>query len=229
MGRLDVVNWNLETIKKCLFATSIQQSGTVGSGCEPIFFSLLLILESIQISSVIVGCRSPSARPLPWENMCAWLKDLQKAFLESLDKAGAAEAHGLPCHGSLTQGRWREWDPTESSQPVSCSWGRGTLVAASTSFLLGIFFFTSPNPNFLPPKTPFISLQLTDVHRVFLQPAECQPPRKLDCRTQAQLCRSCWHFEHILSKEAFCVEMCTGVCHVTSSFLPVWDLHLCKS
>lgn len=156
MGRLDVVNWNLETIKKCLFATSIQQSGTVGSGCEPIFFSLLLILESIQISSVIVGCRSPSARPLPWENMYAWLEDLQKAFLERLDKAGKAEAHGLPCQDSLTQG-WLGEPDLESSEPASWGWGSGELVAASIFFLLGIFFFPSSKPNFLPPP-PFMSL-----------------------------------------------------------------------
>lgn len=151
MGRLDVVNWNLETIKKCLFATSIQQSGTVGSGCEPIFFSLLLILESIQISSVIVGCRSPSARPLSWENMCAWLKDLQKAVLERLDRVGNAEAYCLSCCGSLTQG-WLKKPDLESSEPASWGWGSEELVAASTSFLLGIFFFASTKPNFLHPS-----------------------------------------------------------------------------
>lgn len=75
MGEFDVINCILETIKKCLRASSGQQSGTVGSGCEPIFFSLLLILESIQISSAIAGCRAPSAWTLPREDACAGLTD----------------------------------------------------------------------------------------------------------------------------------------------------------
>lgn len=143
MGWLDVVNWNLETIKKCLFVTSIQQSGTVGSGCEPIFFSLLLILESIQISSVIVGCRSPSARTLSWENMCAWLKDLQKAFLERLEKVGNAEAHSLPCHGSLlgvTKG-------TGPGRLRACLPAGGSWWLPLFFFLLGNFFFASSKLN----------------------------------------------------------------------------------
>lgn len=119
MGELDVVNWNLETIKKCLSATSIQQSGTVGSGCEPIFFSLLLILESIQISSVIVGCRSSSAWTLSRENMCARLKDLRKS---RAGESGKGRRKMLPAAASLAVASWlRRWLGSRGDP----GWGRG--------------------------------------------------------------------------------------------------------
>lgn len=148
MGELDVVNWNLETIKKCLSATSIQQSGTVGSGCEPIFFSLLLILESIQISSVIVGCGSLSVWTLSWENMWARLKDLRKS---RAGESGKGRRKMLPAAASLAVASLLQGRLGSRGDP---GWGRGPeLLQAGwpgqsrlllSCFLLGQLLLCSP-------------------------------------------------------------------------------------
>lgn len=150
MGELDVVNWNLETIKKCLSATSIQQSGTVGSGCEPIFFSLLLILESIQISSVIVGCRSSSAWTLSRENMCARLKDLRKS---RAGESGKGRRKMLPAAASLAVASWlRRWLGSRGDP----GWGRGQepLQAGRAGHGLHCPAASWGSCSFAPPSSP---------------------------------------------------------------------------
>lgn len=165
------------------------------SGCEPIFFSLLLILESIQISSVIVGCRSRLHGPCHGRICALGLKIYGKEKGESGEGGREMPRVGpLARLGVIGGGRPGLGRGGSHCRPLRASAGQpaGRGLCSPASFLGSCSFA-------LPVQTCVVSSSFPSLLCLNLQMwweylgTELKAPQKVNCREEekeSQLCRS---------------------------------------